>query len=234
MLLSPLFGAASGSDGRDLRAMPKKGGGKKAPKKAAAAKAGKSDEQKKKDDDLMAKAKAMREEADQKRAEERAKQAAEDAEKYASYGLSESDIREFREMFTLVDTDGGGSIGKEEVLDLMRMVGYDCTEDEVEDMINEIDQDGNMEIDFDEFITMMSRKPDALKDPEEIKAAFKLFETAIDGKPGHVRQSTLLHALTNLSSEKLSRSEAVELLAQIPADDRDMVNYADYITMMAQ
>eukprot|EP01045_Picozoa_sp_COSAG04_P058256 COSAG04_NODE_28220_length_277_cov_0.584270_1_plen_35_part_01 len=33
-----------------------------------------------------------------------------------------------------------------------------------------------MEIDFDEFVTMMSRKPDALRHPEEIRAAFKMFE----------------------------------------------------------
>ncbi len=58
-------------------------------------------------------------------------------------------------MFQLVDTDGGGSIGREEVLDLMGMVGYKCTEEEVDEMINWIDGDGNMEIDFDEFGNMM-------------------------------------------------------------------------------
>ena len=110
-------------------------------------------------------------------------------------------------MFQLVDTDGGGSIGREEVLDLMGMVGYKCTEEEVDDMINEIDVDGNMEIDFDEFVTMMSRKPDALRPPEEIRAAFKMFEKSIDDSSGQVRQSALIHALTNLSSEKLSRAE---------------------------
>ena len=45
---------------------------------------------------------------------------------------------EYREMFNLVDTDGGGSIGREEVLDLMGMVGYQCTEEEVDDMISEM------------------------------------------------------------------------------------------------
>ena len=128
-------------------------------------------------------------------------------EKYASFGLAESDIMEYKEMFQLVDTDGGGSIGREEVLDLMGMVGYKCTEEEVDDMINEIDTDGNMEIDFDEFVTMMSRKPDALRHPEEIRAAFKMFEKSIDDSSGQVRQSALIHALTNLSSEKLSRAE---------------------------
>ena len=68
-------------------------------------------------------------------------------------------------------------------------------------------------------MTMMSRKPDALREPAEVLKAFKLFEIpAIDKeKAGYVRQSSLIHALSNLSGEKLSRSEATELLSQMPA-----------------
>ena len=70
-------------------------------------------------------------------------------EKYAEFGLSESDIMEYKEMFNLVDSDGGGDIGRDEVIELMQMVGYECTEQEVDDMIAEIDLDGNGDVDFD-------------------------------------------------------------------------------------
>ena len=52
-------------------------------------------------------------------------------------------------MFNLVDSDGGGDIGRDEVIELMQMVGYECTEQEVDDMIAEIDLDGNGDVDFD-------------------------------------------------------------------------------------
>jgi|EP01044_Picomonas_judraskeda_P016771 Ca2+-binding EF-hand superfamily protein len=82
---------------------------------------------------------------------------------------------------------------------------------------------------------MMSRKPDALRHPAEILAAFKLFEKSIDESPGYVRHSALIHGLTNLADEKLSRSEATELLSQLPEpDERGFINYLDYISMMAQ
>ena len=74
-------------------------------------------------------------------------------------------------------------------------------------------------------------------EPAEVLKAFKLFEIpAIDkDKAGYVRQSSLIHALSNLSGEKLSRSEATELLSQMPApDEQGFINYADYISMMAQ
>ena len=82
---------------------------------------------------------------------------------------------------------------------------------------------------------MMSRKPDALRHPDEIRAAFRLFEKSIDDSPGYVRHTALIHGLTNLAEEKLSRSEASELLAQLPdPDERGFINYADYISLMAQ
>jgi hypothetical protein len=128
--------------------MPKKGGGKKG--------GGKSEEDKKMDAEMMAKAQAIAAQNEAKAKADAAAKAEVDAAeaavlmaKYAEFGLQESDIMEYREMFGLVDTDGGGSIGRDEVMDLMGMVGYQCTEEEVDDMINEIDQDGNMEIDFD-------------------------------------------------------------------------------------
>lgn len=125
------------------------------PKKKKAG-GGKSQADKRKDAEMMAKAQAIADANEAKakaaakaKAEAEAAEAAELMAKYAEFGLQESDIMEYREMFNLVDTDGGGSIGREEVLDLMGMVGYQCTEEEVDDMISEIDTDGNMEIDFD-------------------------------------------------------------------------------------
>ena len=241
---------------------------KKAPK-------GKSAEEQARDAEMYAAAARIaskkEEEAAKAAEEKRAADAAEAKkllEKYADFGLSESDIMEYKEMFNLVDSDGGGDIGRDEVIELMQMVGYECTEQEVDDMIAEIDLDGNGDVDFDgaqaapfpgrprvrcllraqlcssgacgrgaEFVTMMSRKPDALREPAEVLKAFKLFEIpALDKeKAGYVRQSSLIHALSNLSGEKLSRSEATELLSQMPApDEKGFINYADYISMMAQ
>ena len=43
-------------------------------------------------------------------------------------------------------------------------------------MVDEIDADGNGEIDFDEFVTVMSRKVNTSYTPAQVKAAFKVFE----------------------------------------------------------
>ena len=41
---------------------------------------------------------------------------------------------------------------------VMRSLGQNPTEAELQDMINEVDADGNGTIDFPEFLTMMARK----------------------------------------------------------------------------
>uniref|UniRef100_A0A8C2V7T2 EF-hand domain-containing protein n=1 Tax=Chinchilla lanigera TaxID=34839 RepID=A0A8C2V7T2_CHILA len=54
----------------------------------------------------------------------------------------------------------------------MRSLGQNPTEAELQDMINEVDADGNGTIDFPEFLTMMARKMKDTDSEEEIREAF--------------------------------------------------------------
>ena len=54
----------------------------------------------------------------------------------------------------------------------MRSLGQNPTEAELQDMINEVDADGNGTIDFPEFLTMMARKMKDADSEEEIREAF--------------------------------------------------------------
>ena len=66
--------------------------------------------------------------------------------------LSDEDLREFREIFNLVDTDHGGTIGTAELTNLMETLGIRITPEELTIMVSEIDENGDGEIDFDEFV----------------------------------------------------------------------------------
>ena len=55
------------------------------------------------------------------------------------------------------------------------------TETELRDMINEVDEDGNGTIEFDEFLVMMAKKVKDNETSDDIKEAFKVFDRDGDG-----------------------------------------------------
>uniref|UniRef100_A0A8C5Z7B2 EF-hand domain-containing protein n=1 Tax=Marmota marmota marmota TaxID=9994 RepID=A0A8C5Z7B2_MARMA len=57
--------------------------------------------------------------------------------------LTEEQIAEFKEAFPLFDIDLDGTITTKELGTIMRSLGQNPTEAELQDMINEVDADGN-------------------------------------------------------------------------------------------
>ena len=124
--------------------------------------------------------------------------------------------------------------------------------------MKEVDSDGSGDIDFHEFVTVMSRRVQADYTPEQLKvsmslcmrcmyaahhsvsvtnfclsqAAFKVFETD-NVPPGCVSTEVLEHALTTYGSDKLSPDEAAELLATVDPENTGKINYMEFINMMS-
>uniref|UniRef100_A0AAQ6A695 EF-hand domain-containing protein n=1 Tax=Amphiprion ocellaris TaxID=80972 RepID=A0AAQ6A695_AMPOC len=77
---------------------------------------------------------------------------------------------EFKEAFSLFDKDGDGTITTKELGTVMRSLGQNPTEAELQDMINELtdeevdemireaDIDGDGQVNYEEFVQMMTAK----------------------------------------------------------------------------
>ena len=62
---------------------------------------------------------------------------------------------------------------------VLRFIGQNPTEAELQDMVNEVDKDGTGSIDFPEFLTMMGLKINEENAEEELREAFRVFDGVI-------------------------------------------------------
>ena len=138
--------------------------------------------------------------------------------------LTEEQISEFKEAFSLFDKDKDGTITSRELGTVMRSLGQNPTEAELRDMVKEVDADGNGTIDFSEFLTMMARKLKDVDTEDELKEAFKVFDK--DGN-GFISAAELRHVMTNLG-EKLTDEEVDEMIKEADIDSDGQVNYEEF------
>ncbi|OAY59169.2 hypothetical protein MANES_01G002400v8 [Manihot esculenta] len=142
--------------------------------------------------------------------------------------LTDDQISEFKEAFSLFDKDGDGCITTKELGTVMRSLGQNPTEAELQDMINEVDADGNGTIDFPEFLNLMARKMKDTDSEEELKEAFRVFDK---DQNGFISAAELRHVMTNLG-EKLTDEEVDEMIREADVDGDGQINYEEFVKVM--
>lgn len=121
-------------------------------------------------------------------------------------GLSDEQLNELKDAFALFDENGDGGISPTEIAVVMRSLGLlyalcfawglvarmpyhanmhhilkhktglDASQEEIEGMIQQFDEDGNGEIEFPEFANMMSSKLKELNQESVIEDVFSVFD----------------------------------------------------------
>lgn len=142
--------------------------------------------------------------------------------------LTEEEIEEFKEAFSMFDRNGDETISSAELGTIMRSLGQNPTEAELMEMINEVDIDGNGTIDFQEFLNMMAKKVNRSDNEEELREAFRVFDK--DGN-GSISAYELRTVMTTLG-EKLTDEEVDEMIFEADLDGDGNINYEEFVRMM--
>ena len=120
-----------------------------------------------------------------------------------------------------------GQITTKELGTVMRSLGQNPSESELQDMINEVDADNNGTIDFPEFLTMMARKMKDTDSDEEIREAFKVFDR---DNNGFISAAELRHVMTSIG-EKLTDDEVDEMIREADQDGDGRIDCALHPSM---
>jgi calmodulin len=135
--------------------------------------------------------------------------------------LSAEQIQEFRQAFDIIDRDGDGVITVKDLSVVMRAIGESPSATELQEMIQEVDADGNDNIDFTEFLALMSRQMRQSDIEEELRLTFRVFDRDGDS---FITPQELRTLLINLGLD----SSAPVIRAMIAEADRNRDGKIDF------
>jgi len=143
--------------------------------------------------------------------------------------LNEYQVGQFQDAFSECDTDKDGFIASSQLGQVLRQIGQNPTDAEIQDMINEVDGNGSGLIEFPQFLNLMAKKISELDAEDEIREAFRFFDR--DGN-GFITRHELKTVMMNLG-EKLTDDECDLIVEEADIDGDGKINYEEFYFLMA-
>merc|ERR1719487_2484703 len=106
----------------------------------------------------------------------------------------------------------------------MKSLGRNASREELKAMIAEVDDDGSGEIEFDEFLRLMTSKINEGDTVEEIREAFLVFDR---DRSGSVTASELKHVMNNFG-ETVTDEEVEAMIQQADQDGDGELSFEDF------
>ncbi|CAD6206422.1 unnamed protein product [Miscanthus lutarioriparius] len=138
--------------------------------------------------------------------------------------FTEEEIAAFKEVFALFDKNSDGFITSEELGTVTKSLGQNLTGNELQDMIMEVDADGNGTIEFPEFLNLMAHKLKDTDSEEEVKEAFEMFDKDQDG---YISAAELRDMMANLG-EQQTDEEVKGMIREADTNGDGLVSYDEF------
>ena len=132
------------------------------------------------------------------------------------------DIKEIEKQFINITGNIHSSIDKNVLKNLAKNLEQNYSEEELENLINEIDEDGNGKIEFEEFLGALVNK--SLGDENIIKQAFAILDRT---DSGYITPNDLRHAMLCLG-ENYTIEEIGEMISLVDDDQDGVINFQEF------
>ncbi|OAJ41955.1 MraW methylase [Batrachochytrium dendrobatidis JEL423] len=133
----------------------------------------------------------------------------------AASGLQPTEIRELLEVFNLRDTHQTGTISANEFAKLLKYIGLDILQDEIDEIIKEM---GNTtQVSFESFVMTVTKRPQVKIQQETLQQAFAVIQS-YDLEPiqvNHISMEKMLKVFTEYGSHRISREHAANIIKQV-------------------
>ena len=144
--------------------------------------------------------------------------------------LNEENIAEIKEAFSLFDKNSDGVLTAEELVHAMRALGQNPTTAELQEIVNQVDANGNGTIEFQEFLSLMVRKMGSECNREEEDDFMKFFKSFDQYGDGLISTAELRYVLLQVKS--IDEGEVEEMISSADIDGNGHINYEQFMRII--
>jgi len=132
----------------------------------------------------------------------------------------------------MFDLDGGGTIEFKELRHVLEGLGDQPTDEEIQEMIMLVDENGDGEVDFDEFLTLMRlRLGESGDDAEQnLRDVFNLFDADGSGFIDHQEMRVMMKKL----AQDLTEEEISQIIECVDKDDDGEISFEEFKSLIAE
>ena len=162
--------------------------------------------------------------------------------------FSEKELRYFRKMFDMFDSDHSGAIGFYEMKNLTKHLGVELSDTELRRSMDAIDENGNGDLEFEEFLAWLRNAGEQgdqfaiLKSRiraqgtrplsnEQIKQLHEVFEHFDADHSGAIDMDELGNVFRAMGQE-LSEAELKALIRQVDDDGSGEIEFDEFLLLM--
>jgi len=130
-----------------------------------------------------------------------------------------------RGAFDMFDLDASGKISAAEFGAVIRSLGENPTDDEVDSLLASVDADRDGSLDFGEFSKLYERRMAEREGVDEVEGFRKAFRVFDRDNSGKISAKEMRNIVTGYGHMKLTEKDADEMLKSVDADGDGLINY---------
>jgi len=136
------------------------------------------------------------------------------------------EVAEMKEVFACFDRDSSGSVTTAELGIVLKSMNKHYSDNELVRIVGKFDVNGDGQIDFEEFLSMMTKHE--RKEQDELKQAFEVFDKDGDGTISGKELEIVMKAL----GEHIDRETIDLMIESVDTDKNGYIDFEEFRRMM--